>query len=140
MKVWKICRIQNSMNEKFITMIDRKTVLGKYDAISRLETFSERREFLRKQDEEMKVALWLENINRKTKDVKLSAEQMEIIDVIKKKFITVEFAASARGKSEEEAEPEYHEIMSRASHLLGKDNLRELFVILGDSSKLKTNC
>lgn len=122
-----------------MTMIDRKTVVNKYDEVSRLETLSERREFLLKQSEEMKVALWLENINRKIKGIELTAEQKEILDVIKKKFITEEFAESARGKSEEEAEPEYNEIMSRASQLLGKDNLKELFVILGDSNTLIRN-
>lgn len=117
-------------------MIDRKTVVDKYDEVSKLETFSERKNFLLKQSEEMKVALWLENMNRKMKGIELTAEQKEILDVIKKKFITIEFAEFARGKSEEEAEPEYKEIMSRASQLLGRDNLRELFVILGDSNTL----
>jgi hypothetical protein len=121
-------------------MIDRKTIMEKYDEVSRLENFSERREFLLKQSEEVKIALWLENIDRKTKGIELAAEQKEILDVIKKKFITVEFAESARGKSEEEAEPKYNEIMGEASQLLGKDNLRELFVILGDSNTLKTSC
>ncbi len=113
--------------------------MDKYDEVSRLETLSERREFLLEQSEEMKAALWLENIDRKTKEIELTAEQKEILDVIRKKFITVEFAESARGKSEEEAEPEYKEVMSQASQLLGKDNLRELFVILGDSNTLIRN-
>lgn len=120
-------------------MIDQKTIMEKYNEVSRLETLSERREFLVEQSEDMKVAIWLENINRKTKGMELTAEQNEILDVIRKKFITVEFAESARGKSEEEAEPEYNEIMSRASQLLGKDNLKELFVILGDSNTLTRN-
>ncbi len=120
-------------------MIDRKTVMDKYDEVSRLETFSERREFLLKQSEEMRVALWLENIDQKTKKIELTAEQKEILDVIKKKFITIEFAEFAKGKSEEEAEPEYNKIMNEASQLLGKDNLRELFVILGDSHTLIQN-
>ena len=123
-----------------MTTINRKTVMEKHDEVSRLETPGERREFLLKQGAEMKVALWLENIDRKTKGRELSAEQKEILEVIKKKFITVEFAEFARGKSEEEAGPEYNEIMSKASRLLGKDNLRELFVILGDSSTLRASC
>jgi hypothetical protein len=120
--------------------IDRKTVMEKYDEFSRLETPGERRELFGKQSAEMRVALWLENIDRKTKEAKLSVEQKEILDLIKKKFVTVEFAESVRGKSEEEAGPEYNEIMSKASQLLGKDNLRELFVILGDSSTLRSSC
>ena len=79
--------------------IDRKTVMEKYDAVSRLETLAERREFLGKQTEEMRVALWNENIDRKTKGVELSSEQKEILDVIRKKFNTVEFAKSVRGKT-----------------------------------------
>ena len=114
--------------------------MEKYDEVSRLENFSERKEFLLKQSEEVKVALWLENIDQKTKGIELAAEQKEILEVIKRKFITVEFAESASGKSEEEAEPEYNEIMSKANQLLGKDNLRELFGILGDGSTLKTSC
>ena len=119
--------------------IDPKSVMEKYDEVSRLETLDERKEFFGSQTEEMKVALWLENIDRKTKDVELSAEQKEILEVIKRKFITVEFAKSVRGKSEEEAPLEYHEIMSKASHLIGRDNLRDWFVILGESNTLKEN-
>ncbi len=122
-----------------MSSIDRETIMEKYDDVSRFETLAERREFLSKQTEEMRVALWMENIDRKTDRIELSAEQKEILDIIKKKFITVEFADFARGKSEEEAEPEYKEIMGRASQLLGQGNLRELFVILGDSNTLIQN-
>jgi hypothetical protein len=117
--------------------IDRKTVMEKYDEVSRLETLSERREFLGKQTEEMRVALWNENIERKTKGVELTADQKEILDVIRKKFNTVEFARSARGKKEADAGNEYTETMSRANQLLGKENMREWFGILGDSKTLK---
>ncbi len=117
-------------------MIDSQTVKGKYDEVSNLETLSERREFLSKQSEEMKVALWLENINQKIKGIELTTEQKEILDIIREKFITVKFAESVKGKNEEAAEPEYKEIMSKASQLLGKENLREFFVILGDSNTL----
>jgi hypothetical protein len=117
--------------------IDRKTVMEKYDAVSRLETLAERREFLGKQTEEMRVALWNENIDRKTKGVELSSEQKEILDVIRKKFNTVEFAKSVRGKNEADAGKEYNETMSEASQLLGKENMREWFGILGDSKTLK---
>lgn len=113
--------------------IDQKEITEKYEEISLLETLAERRESLHKQSEEMRVNLWLENIDRKTKEMALSDEQKEILEVIKKKFVTVEFAESVRGKSEEEAEPEYHQIMAQAAELLGKDNLRELLFILGDS-------
>lgn len=123
-----------------MTIIDRKTVMEKYDEVSRLETLGERREFFGKQSEEMKVALWLENIDRKTKGMDLSAEQREILDVVKKKFITVEFAESARGKSEEEAGPEYNEIIGKASRLFGKDKLGELLAIIGDSNTLRASC
>lgn len=123
-----------------MTMIDRKTVSEKYDELSRLETSAERREFLGRQSDEMRVAVWLENIDRKTKTIELSAEQREILDVIKEKFITVEFFRSALGKSEEEADPEYLEIMQKANELLGRDNLRELFGIPGDSATLKPSC
>lgn len=123
-----------------MSTIDRETVMEKYDEVSRFETLNERREFLSKQSEEIRVALWMENIDRKTNGIELSIEQKTILDVIKKKFITVEFAEFAKGKSEEEAGQEYNEIMSKASQLLGKDNLRELFIILGDSSTLKTIC
>jgi hypothetical protein len=117
--------------------IDRKTVIEKYDEVSRLETRRERREFFGRQTEEMKVALWLENIDRKTKGTELSAEQKEILDDIKKKFMTVEFAQSAKGKSEAEAGQEYNEVMGKATQLLGKENLTDWFGILGDSSTLK---
>jgi hypothetical protein len=117
--------------------IDRKTVMEKYDEVSCLETLAERREFFGKQTEEMKVALWQENIDRKTKEVELSSEQKEILDVIRKKYITVEFAKSQRGKSESEAGKEYNETMSKASQLLGKENMREWFGILGDSKIIK---
>ena len=120
-----------------MTTIERKTVVEKYDEISRLETFDERREFFGKQSEEMRVALWFENIDRKTKGVELTAKQKEILDVIKRKFITLEFAASVRNKSEDGAPLEYQEIMNNASQLFGKDNLRDWFVILGESSTLK---
>jgi hypothetical protein len=117
--------------------IDRKTVIEKYDEVSRLETRRERREFFGRQTEEMKVALWLENIDRKTKGTELSAEQKEILDDIKKKFMTVEFAQSVKGKSEAEAGQEYNEVMGKATQLLGKENLTDWFGILGDSSTLK---
>ena len=117
-------------------MIDQKTVIEKYDEVSKFETLGERRNFLAEQSEEMRATLWIENINRKTKKIEMTAEQKEILDVIKKKFITAEFAESVRGKSEEEAGLEYNEIMNKASQLLGKDNLRDLFVILGDSNTL----
>ncbi len=117
--------------------IDRKTVIEKYDEVSRLETIEERREFLGRQTEEMKVALWLENIDRKTKGIELSVEQKEILDDIKKKFITVEFAKSVRGKNEADAGQEYNEVMGKASRLLGKKNLGDWFGLIGDSSTLK---
>jgi hypothetical protein len=126
--------------EKIMTTIDRKTVTEKYDEVSRLETINERREFLGKQSDEMRAALWLENIDRKTKEMNLSAEQKEILDLIKEKFVTAEFAQSVKGKSEEEAGAEYHEIMTEANRLLGKDVLRELFGVLGDSGTLKPSC
>lgn len=123
-----------------MTKIKRKTVAEKYDEISRLETFNERRKFLDEQSDEMRTALWLENLERKTKDMELSAEQKEIIAVIKSKFMTVEFAQAAKGKSEEEADAEYHEKMMKASQLFSKEAFRELFAILGDSSTLKSAC
>jgi hypothetical protein len=121
-------------------MIKQKLIIEKYDEISLLETLDERREFLLEQSEEMKVNLWLENIKRKTKAMELSDEQREILEVIKQKFVTVEFAESVKGKSEEETEPEYHRIMAQAVELLGKDNLRELLFILGGSGNLKQTC
>lgn len=123
-----------------MTTINQDTVTETYDEISRLETFNERREFLHAQSEEMRVSLWLENIERKTKWTELSTEQKEILEVIREKFITVEFAQSVKGKTESEAPPEYHEIMNRAMQLIGKDNLRELIFILGDSSTFKSVC
>ena len=120
--------------------INKKIVLEKYDEVSHLETLGERREFLLKQSEEMKVALWQENIDQKTKGINLSAEQKEILNVIKKKIITVEFAESVKGKSEEDAGSEYNETMSKASRLLGREMLRELFIILGDSNTFKESC
>ncbi len=117
--------------------IDSKTVVEKYDEISRLETRSERIEFLNKQSEEMRVALWQENVDRKTKSVELSAEQKEIIDTIGKKYNTAEFAKFARGKDEADAGQEYHDIMGEASQLLGKEMMGELFGIIGDSKTMK---
>jgi hypothetical protein len=73
----------------------------------------------------MRVALWNENIDRKTKGVELSPEQKEILDVIRRKFNTVEFAKSVCGKSEADAGQEYKETMRKASQLLSKDNMRE---------------
>lgn len=121
-------------------MIEMKTVMEKYDEVSSLETPEERRAFISQQSDDMRVALWLENIDRKTKGIVLSNEQKEILDTIKKKFITVDFAKSVKGKSEEEADEEYKEIMEKASRVLGKDNLRDWFGILGDSSTLKQVC
>lgn len=123
-----------------MTTIDRKTILEKYSEVSLLETLDERREFLSNQSDEMRVALWLENIDIKTKEIELSTEQKEILDVIKKKFVTVEFTKFAGGKSEADAGQEYNETMSKASQLLGRDNLREWFGILGDSNTLKISC
>jgi hypothetical protein len=51
--------------------------------------------------------------------------------------MTVEFAQSVKGKSEAEAGQEYNEVMGKATQLLGKENLRDWFSILGDSSTLK---
>ena len=118
-------------------VINQKMVSEKYDEINRLGTVAERKEFLSKQSYEMRTALWHENIDRKTKELTLSAEQKEIIDVVRKKFITVEFAKSATGTNEADAGQEYKEIMSRASQLLGKEMMRDLFGILGDSKTLK---
>jgi hypothetical protein len=42
-----------------------------------------------------------------------------------------------RGKNEADAGKEYNETMSEASQLLGKENMREWFGILGDSKTLK---
>ena len=125
---------------KLLRTIDRETVVEKYNEISRLETLNERRKFLNKQNEEMKIALWLENIDRKAKDMELSEEKKEILDVIKRKLITVEFAGFAKGKEESEAPPEYIEFMTKASQLLGQDNFRDLFGILGDGGTLKEIC
>lgn len=118
-------------------MINQKMVSEKYDEINRLGTVAERKEFLSKQSYEMRNALWHENIDRKTKELTLSAEQREIIDVVRKKFITEEFAKSAFGTNEEDAPQEYKEIMGRASRLLGKEMMRDLFGILGDTKTLE---
>ncbi len=117
--------------------IDSNLIVEKYDEISRLETRGERINFLNKQTKEMRTHLWQENIDRKTKGSELSAEQKEIIDIIKKKFITVEFADFARGKEETDAGPEYNEIMGKASQLLGREMMGELFGIIGDGKTLK---
>lgn len=112
-------------------------VSEKYDEINRLATIAERKEFLSKQSYEMRNALWHENIDRKIKELTLSAEQKEIIDLVRKKFITVEFAKSASGMDEADAGPEYQEIMGKASQLLGKEIMRELFGVIGDSKTLE---
>ncbi len=112
-------------------------VSEKYDEINRLETIAERKKLLSKQSYEMRTALWHENIERKTKELTLSVEQKEIIDVVRKKFITVEFAKSASGTNEEDAPQEYKEIMGRASQLLGKEMMRDLFGIMGDTKTLE---
>ena len=116
---------------------EQKMVSEKYDKINRLGTVAERKEFLSKQTYEMRTALWHENIDRKTKDVTLSVEQKEIIDVVRKKFITVEFAKSASNTNEADAGQDYKEIMGRANQLLGKEMVRDLFGILGDSKTLE---
>jgi hypothetical protein len=118
-------------------VIDQKMVSEKYDEVSRLGTTAERREFFSKQSWEMRTALWHENIDRKTKEITLSAEQKEIIDVVRKKFITVKFAKAAMGTDEADAGQEYKEIMGRAKQLLGKEIMRDLFGILGDSKTLQ---
>jgi hypothetical protein len=120
-----------------MSTIDPKTVVEKYDEINQLETRMERLGLLNKQSDEMQVALWHENVDRKTKGVELSAEQKEIIDTIRKKFFTVEFRKSARGKNEGDAGEEYHDIMGRANQLLGNQMLSELFGIIGDSKTMK---
>lgn len=112
-------------------------VSEKYDEINRLGTIAERGEFLSKQNDEMRNALWHENIDRKTKELTLSVEQKEIIDLVRKKFITVEFAKSVFGMNEEDAPQEYKEIMGRASQLLGKEMMGDLFVFMGDSKTLE---
>ena len=117
--------------------LDRKIVVEKYDEVSRLGTLDERRELLVNQSHEMRTALWQENIDRKTKEVELSAEQKEIIDTIRTRFITVEFGKFAHGTDETDAVQEYHNIMGKASQLLGKQLMRELFVGLGGSIILK---
>lgn len=118
-------------------VINKKMVSEKYDEINRLGTVAERKEFLSKQSYETRTALWHENIDRKTKEFTLSAEQKEIIDIVRKKFFTVEFAKSVSGTNEEDAPQEYQEIMSRASRLLGKEIMRDLFGIIGDSKTLE---
>ncbi len=120
-----------------MTTIDPKTVVEKYDEINRLETRSERIELLNKQSDEMRIALWQENIDRKTKGVELSAEQKEIIDTVSKKVFTVEFFRSARGTDEADAGEEYHDIMGKANRLLGREMMGELFGIMGDSKTMK---
>ena len=120
-----------------MSTIDRKTVVEKYDEINQLETRTERLELLNKQSDEMRIALWQENIGRKTKGVELSAEQKEIIETVSKKVFTVEFFRSAKGKNEEDAGEEYHDIMGKANQLLGSQMLTELFGIIGDSKTMK---
>jgi hypothetical protein len=117
--------------------IDPKTVIEKYDEINQLKTRSERIELLNNQSEEMQVALWLENIDRKTKSLELSAAQKQIIDTVRKKFFTVEFRVSARGTEEANAGQEYQDIMGKASQLLGRGMMGELFGIIGDSKTMK---
>lgn len=117
--------------------IDPQATAEKYDEINRLETRGERIELLNKQTEEMRIALWLENVSRKTENLQLSAEQKDIIEAVKEKYFTVEFFKSARGRDEADAGPEYHEIMGRASRLLGREMMGELFGIMGDSKTMK---
>jgi hypothetical protein len=114
-----------------------KTVSEKYDEINHLETRSARIGLLNKQSEEMRVSLWHENIDRKTKGVELSAEQKEIIDTVRRKVFTVEFFKSAHGTDEADAGQEYHDIMGKASQLLGTELMGELFGIIGDSKTMK---
>ena len=118
-------------------VINKKMVSEKYDEVSRLDTIAERKEFLAKQSDEEQNALWQENINRKINELTLSVEQKEIIELVRRKFFTVEFAKSVFGMNEEDAPQEYKEIMGRASHLLGKEIMRELFGIIGNSKTLK---
>lgn len=117
--------------------INRKTAAEIYDEINRLETRSERIKLLNKQSEEMRVALWQENIDRKTKSVELSDEQKEIIDAVRNKIITVEFLKFAHGKDEADAGQEYQNIMGKASQLLGSELMGELFGIIGNSKTMK---
>jgi hypothetical protein len=117
--------------------VDPKAVVEKYDEINQLEASRERIELLNKQSEEMRVALWHENIDRKTKSLELSAEQKEIIDTVRKRFFTVEFLKYAYGKDEANAGEEYHDIMGKASQLLGREMMSELFGIIGDSKTMK---
>ena len=117
--------------------IDPKTVVEKYDEINDLETRTKRIELLNKQSAEMRVALWQENIDRKTKGVELSVEQEEIIDAVRKKYFTVEFFKSAHGKDEADAGQECQDIMGKASQLLGTEMMGELFGIIGNSKTMK---
>jgi hypothetical protein len=120
-----------------MSTIDPKTVVEKYDEINNLETRNERLELLNKQSDEIQVALWQENVDRKTKSLELSEEQKEIIDTVIKKFFTVEFRESVRGKAESDAGQEYQEIMGKANELLGGQMMGELFGIIGDSKTMK---
>ena len=117
---------------------DPKIVSEKYDEISRIEDITERTAVLANQTEEMKVALWNENVDRKTKGLDLSSEQKEILDVIRTKVNTVEFHRLRRSNKKADAGKEYYETMAKASQLLGEENIREWFGIMGDSKTLKT--
>lgn len=117
--------------------IDRKAVMEKYDEISRLETMSERRDFFGKQTAEMKAALWHENIERKTSGVVLSAEQKEILDVIRNKYITAEFYKLPADKRDANLMQEFKEAQTKAMQLLGKELMGELMAVLGDSKTLQ---
>ncbi len=119
--------------------IDSQTVIEKYDQVSKMESIAERRKFLTSQSEEMRAALWLKNIEKKTEGIDLSAEQIEIIEIIKEKFVTVEYAKSVKGTSEADAGDEFKQIMGKAMKLLGKDMMRDLFWLLGDSKTVKMN-
>ena len=119
--------------------IDKTTVSEKFNEVSKLTTLNDRRKFFGKQSEELRTDLWHKNIAEKTKNLNLSAEQEEIIDSVKDKFMTVEFAKSVRSKTEAEAPKEYHEIMNRAKELLGEELFFDLFLILGNSDVLEPN-
>jgi hypothetical protein len=117
--------------------IDRKTVTEKYDEVSRLETMSERQDFFRKQTAEMKAALWQENIDRKTSGIVLSAEQKEILDVMRNKFLTAEFFTIPADKRDANTMQEFKETQAKAMQLFGKELTGELLAVLGDRKTLK---
>lgn len=120
------------------TTVDSKTVAEKYEEVSKLKKRTERQEFIRQQTPEMLVALWNLHFDRKLKEMELTDAQKRHVEKIRL-LVTVEFIIEAKGSQpyEKAAFVEFNNAMMEAFQLFTKQQINELFYILGDSKTLE---